>query len=199
MAVDLGPKLQLLINADIGEIYYDQFRPFLRAIDELLFASVINTTTFTPPNSPNNGDAYLLISGTPATGAWTGFDNSIAIWSTEITNTGSNTKVPGWEFRTPNPGWLCWDDGTTQFFVYNGTWQVFSSGGGVAPTSVVVDTTAPGNYTVAHGLVTTPSAVTFEMTSGGQIWFQSPTRYDGTNLYLVASDAGLTGFAMCWT
>jgi hypothetical protein len=36
------------------------------------------------------------------------------------------------------------------------------------------------------------------MTSGGAIWFQTPTSYDGVNLYLVASDAGLTGKVLVW-
>ena len=54
---------------------------------------------------------------------------------------------------------------------------------------------SPGNFTVAHGLTTTPSSVMIQMTSGGAIWFQSATRYDATNLYLVASDSGITGYA----
>jgi hypothetical protein len=32
------------------------------------------------------------------------------------------------------------------------------------------------------------------MTSPGGIWFQA-ARYDATNIYLVASDAGVTGYA----
>lgn len=119
MAVDLGPRLGLLINADIGEAYYDQFRPFLRAIDALLLGAVINTSTIAPPSSPSNGDAYLL-KGSPS-GAWAGQHNAIAVWSTEITQTGNNTKVPGWEFFLPNAGWTVWDTATS-------TLQVFSSG-----------------------------------------------------------------------
>jgi hypothetical protein len=33
------------------------------------------------------------------------------------------------------------------------------------------------------------------MTSGGAIWYQMPTKFDATNLYLVASDGGITGIA----
>jgi hypothetical protein len=194
MSVDLGPKLGLLINANIGEVYVDQFRPFLRAIDELLFGSFINSTTTAPPGSPANGDAYLLLN-TP-TGDWTGHQNSLAIWSTEITLDGTNTKVPGWEFRPPNSGWLLWDIAASQFLIFSsGAWSVYA--GGLSPTSVVLAPTEPGNFTVAHGLSGTPAAVTIEMTSGGQIWFQTE-RYDATNLYLVASDSGLTGFAQVW-
>jgi hypothetical protein len=36
------------------------------------------------------------------------------------------------------------------------------------------------------------------MTSAGAIWFQAPTSYDGTNIYFVASDAGVTGKVVVW-
>lgn len=122
MAVDLGPRLGLLINADIGEQYYDQFRPFLRAMDSLIQASVINATASAPPGSPSNGDAYLLIS-TPS-GAWTGHVNSIAVWSTEITQSGNNTKVPGWQFFSPNNGWMVWNNATNLLMVFeSGIWR----------------------------------------------------------------------------
>lgn len=121
MAVDLGPRLGLLINADIGEQYYDQFRPFLRAIDSLVQASVISIST-TPPGSPSNGDAYIL--GASPTGAWTGHANSVAVWSTEITQIGNNTKVPGWQFFAPNNGWMIWNNATNLLMVFEtGVWR----------------------------------------------------------------------------
>jgi hypothetical protein len=53
---------------------------------------------------------------------------------------------------------------------------------------------APGNFTVPHFLGRTPSRLpAIAITSGGAIWWQSGTQMDGTNLYLVASDAGVTG------
>jgi hypothetical protein len=36
------------------------------------------------------------------------------------------------------------------------------------------------------------------MTSGGAIWFQTPTMWDATNLYLVASAAGATAKVAVW-
>lgn len=57
---------------------------------------------------------------------------------------------------------------------------------------------APGNFTVAHTLGSNPSLVLIRMKSGGAIWFQNPTGYDASNLYLVASDAGITGDAELW-
>ncbi len=57
---------------------------------------------------------------------------------------------------------------------------------------------APGNFTIQHFLGHAPSGVIIQMTSGGAIWFQSALMYDGTNLYLVASAASITGKVMLW-
>ena len=55
-----------------------------------------------------------------------------------------------------------------------------------------------GNFTVAHLLGRTPVGVLVQMTSTGSIWFQTAPMFDGTNLYLVASGAGVTGKAQVW-
>jgi hypothetical protein len=56
-----------------------------------------------------------------------------------------------------------------------------------------------GNFTVQHFLGRAPVGMALRMTSGGAIWFQSPTDVDGTNLYLVSSAAaGVTGKAVLW-
>lgn len=47
---------------------------------------------------------------------------------------------------------------------------------------------APGPFSVAHGLGTTPSHIEILPTSAGAIWAQTP-EYDDTNIYLEASDA----------
>jgi hypothetical protein len=57
---------------------------------------------------------------------------------------------------------------------------------------------APGNFTVPHLLGRVPLCAIVQMTSGGAIWFQTPASYDGANLYLVASDAGVTGRVIVW-
>jgi hypothetical protein len=64
--------------------------------------------------------------------------------------------------------------------------------------SVALAPGAGGNFTVAHGLPAAPSHVAFQKTSGGDFWFQTPTAFDATNLYLVASDADVTGVAICF-
>jgi hypothetical protein len=63
---------------------------------------------------------------------------------------------------------------------------------------VSVAPSAPGNCTVPHLLGRVPTCAIIQMTSGGAIWFQTPSSYDGVNLYLVASDAGLTGRVIVW-
>jgi hypothetical protein len=55
-----------------------------------------------------------------------------------------------------------------------------------------------GDFSVAHLLGRAPNGALIQMTSGGAIWFQSPTMYDATNLYLVASDAEVTAKVQIW-
>jgi hypothetical protein len=57
---------------------------------------------------------------------------------------------------------------------------------------------APGNFTVPHLLGRTPIGAQIRMTSAGAIWWQSPTDTDAVNLYLVASDAGVTAKVQVW-
>lgn len=57
---------------------------------------------------------------------------------------------------------------------------------------------APGNFTVQHLLGRAPRGALVYMTAGGAVWFQSPTMWDGTNLYLVSSAAGLIAKVQVW-
>ena len=61
---------------------------------------------------------------------------------------------------------------------------------------VAFTTTAPNLFTLPHNLGVVPGSVIFEFTTGGSVWFQTPIKYDANNLYLVASDAGVSGFAI---
>ncbi|MDE3162514.1 MAG: hypothetical protein KGL64_04570 [Acidobacteriota bacterium] len=49
---------------------------------------------------------------------------------------------------------------------------------------------APGNFSLAHGLAVAPSRISILMTSGGAIWQQAAA--DAANIHLAASDAGIT-------
>jgi len=63
---------------------------------------------------------------------------------------------------------------------------------------IPVAPSAPGNFTVPHLLGRVPIGAHVRMTSPGAIWWQSPTDVDGVNLYLVASDAGVTAKVQVW-
>jgi hypothetical protein len=79
---------------------------------------------------------------------------------------------------------------------------------GTAVTSVTQSTrlwsqisVAPGvagNFSMPHRLGHTPAGALIQMTASGSIWFQSPMMYDGTNLYLVASDPAATAKVQIW-
>jgi len=65
-------------------------------------------------------------------------------------------------------------------------------------SEIPVAPSAPGNFTVPHLLGRTPIGAHVRMTSPGAIWWQTPTDMDGLNLYLVASDAGVTAKVQIW-
>ena len=73
-------------------------------------------------------------------------------------------------------------------------------GGGPATIfEIPITATYPGNLTVAHGLAAAPIFVILQMTSGGAMWLQNPVGWDATNIYLTASDAGVSCVAVCYT
>lgn len=57
--------------------------------------------------------------------------------------------------------------------------------------TVLVTSAAPGPFSVAHTLGAVPSLVEMLPTSDGYLFFQDPP-WDGTNVYLDASDTGVT-------
>jgi len=63
---------------------------------------------------------------------------------------------------------------------------------------IPVAPTGPGNFTLPHLLGRVPVGANVRMTSPGAIWWQSPTDMDDVNLYLVASDAGVTAKVQIW-
>ena len=62
---------------------------------------------------------------------------------------------------------------------------------------VPVTAPAAGSLNVAHHLGRAPLGALICMTSSGGVWFQS-SMWDGTNLYLVASEAGVTAKVLLW-
>ena len=129
--ISYGPKLGLLNNASIGDTYYDQFRPFMRGVDALVQISVISVLS-TPPSSPNDGDSYII--GATPSGEWTGKSNEVAVYSVQVTQTSSDTLTPGWDYYTPQYGWLAYNAGLPGFLYFMGTWAELLP---VANTSVL--------------------------------------------------------------
>lgn len=78
--------------------------------------------------------------------------------------------------------------------------KVTTSGGAVTSVTqatkvfgkLAITTSAPGDFTQPHLLGRAPLSPNLLMTAGGFIWWQDGTQFDGTNLYLTASDTGLT-------
>jgi hypothetical protein len=63
---------------------------------------------------------------------------------------------------------------------------------------IPVAPSGPGNFTVPHLLGRVPVGAQIRMTSPGAIWWQTPTDVDDVNLYLVASDGGVTAKVQVW-
>ena len=68
----------------------------------------------------------------------------------------------------------------------------------LGPAQIAFTTSAPGPFSLPNPLGIIPGSVIFELTSGGAVWFSTPVRYDANFLYLVASDAGVSGFAIIY-
>lgn len=90
-------------------------------------------------------------------------------------------------------------------YVYMGSIVATASGtasgggsGGSNPTGattvqIPIPSTTRGDFSIAHGLGKTPSDVDIKIQSDGLIRFQTSQLWDATNVYLNASDDGLTG------
>lgn len=80
----------------------------LRLLDGIVQLSVVSATTTAPPGSPANGAAYIVPSG--ATGAWSGWANSIALYADTA-----------WLRIVPGEGWSAWVADTDRRAVYTGS------------------------------------------------------------------------------
>ncbi|MFT4015230.1 MAG: DUF2793 domain-containing protein [Paracoccus sp. (in: a-proteobacteria)] len=120
----------------------------LRLLDGIVQLSVITRGLTDPPATPSEGDRYIPATG--ATGAWAGWDGSIAYW------------IDGaWMKILPAPGWLAWAVDEAQAIVWTGTaWVPMASAMGFIAQSA--------NVAVARGTnnATTGIAVAEETLSG---------------------------------
>ncbi len=72
--------------------------------------SVLSQALTTPPGSESDGDAYIPLA--TATGEWAGFEDYIAIYSSELV---------AYYFILPVLGHMVWDVNTTAVYVWDGT------------------------------------------------------------------------------
>lgn len=116
MAINIGPKIPVMVSGAVGDPYLTQGNALLRMIQVLVQCNVINMVTNDPPPTPNNGDTYVVAVGT---GAWLAQDNNIAYWSTDNPNAPSGE----WEFFIPSKGWILGNQADGLAYIFGGvTW-----------------------------------------------------------------------------
>lgn len=85
----------------------------LTMLDAIVHISVIDTSYTEPPGTPNVAEGQRYIVATGGTGAWSGWDNSIAAYQDGV-----------WVEYVPVEGWLAWDQANEQLLVFNGAiWE----------------------------------------------------------------------------
>lgn len=194
MTVTVGPNLQLLINAAVGEEHYAALVHLLRGLDGLVQPRVLDKDLTTPPTIV---DGAMYIVPASATGAWSGKTGQIARGFTV------GTGAPAWEFYPPFTGWMVSvvdevDGAGTPFrYSYNGTAWVKASGATAFTglSDVPPDYTGAANYkVVVNGA---GSGLTFEPDSAGATAFTGlsdvPSDYTGHALKGVRVNAAATG------
>jgi len=80
----------------------------LRILDAVTQLAVLDRDLTVPPGSPADGDRYIVAAG--ATGAWSGWDLSVAHWSDGA-----------WFRLLPRPGWIVWVVDEASFRSWNGS------------------------------------------------------------------------------
>ena len=97
----------------------------IRALDAIVQLSAIDRALASPPDSPSEGDRYIVPAG--ATGAWATEEGSIAAW-----------QDGSWAFYAPREGWIAWVAAEDALFVFDGgTWAKAASGSGSSTVSMI--------------------------------------------------------------
>lgn len=89
----------------------------LRLLDAIVQLSVLSRTLSAPPDSPSDGDRYIV--ATEASGGWSGKTGLVAAF-----------LDGAWEFLEPRPGWLAWIEAEDKLLVYAGDsvgWNDFAA------------------------------------------------------------------------
>jgi hypothetical protein len=186
MSKTFGPNLGLLINANDGEQYSTEFRALLRGLDILAQPTIIDRTIATPPGSPSNGARYLVPTG--GTGAWSGKDNNIAVWTT------SNPATPTglWEFYPPKNGFTTFCLADSSLLRYQGGWSVVyqsNPAGGMNLPVLNGDVNAAMYPSVQAAINATPVGGTLYIPSGDYVL----TGGTSTEVLLITQPINIVG------
>lgn len=112
------PRLGLELIDDDEILGYVSANEALELLERLVQPTVIRRDLATPPGSPSEGDQYI-VAGSP-TGAWSGHATHIATY-----------LGAAWVFKTPQEGWMYYDQTANEEVVFNSTdWVIFPGGGG---------------------------------------------------------------------
>lgn len=123
MAINIGPKIPIMVSGAVGDPYLTQGNTLLRTLQPLLMANVISMALNDPPPTPNNGDTYIVAAA--AINAWLGHETDIAYWSTDNPNAPSGE----WEFQSPVSGWIVGNQADVTAYIFTGTvWASITSG-----------------------------------------------------------------------
>lgn len=164
----------------------------MRLLDGMVQIGVISRVVGTPPGSPAEGDRYLVPTG--ATGAWAGWDGSIAF-----------RADAAWLRLIPKAGWLIYSAADGLFYVYGGaSWAVLAGAAGAATRTGVETLT---NKTLDNTNTITLKDTLFTLQDDGdatkQLQVQLSGLTTGTTRTLTVPDASgtlaLLSAAQTWT
>lgn len=121
------PNLSITEASQFQQRFDITFNAGMNLLDSVCQRGIIDKDLDTPPGSPNEGDAYIVASGTAA---WSGHDDKIAYYYNA-----------SWNFATPNEGWIVWINDEDKLYVYNSGWVEYteSAGGGAGVSSRISD------------------------------------------------------------
>lgn len=105
----MEPNLGLHYAWALGESGWDTgMDANLKRLGAVVGLSVKDRDLVAPPESPANGDRYLI--PVAATGAWAGKDHQIAVYIADT-----------WEYYPPRVGWLCYIEDEEVLSVFKGS------------------------------------------------------------------------------
>ncbi len=100
-----------VVSASQGQMYLPH-NAALDQIDALCQLSVKSINQTAPPVSPSPGDRYIVATG--ATGAWAGWDDSVAVF----------LLTGAWQRLIPATGWQTWVESLARQYIYVAGWKI---------------------------------------------------------------------------